>query len=78
LVRFLGDFDLAEEATAQAFAIAAGHWPRSGSGGSVGSLVATARNRARDRIRRQRTLTAKTRSARRFGRSLWMSSTTRR
>jgi RNA polymerase sigma factor (sigma-70 family) len=62
LVSFLGDFDLAEEATAEAFAIAAERWPRDGMPASpAGWLVATARNRAIDRLRRQRTLAEKTR-----------------
>ena len=61
LVGFLGDFDSAEEATAEAFAIAAERWPRDGiPGNPVGWLVATARNRAIDRIRRERTLAEKT------------------
>ena len=62
LVGFLGDFDLAEEATAEAFAIAAERWPRDGvPGNPAGWLVATARNRAIDRIRRERTLAEKSR-----------------
>jgi RNA polymerase sigma-70 factor (ECF subfamily) len=62
LIGFLGDFDLAEEATQEAFAIAAERWPREGAPGNPGAwLVATARNRAIDRIRRDRTLAAKTR-----------------
>jgi RNA polymerase sigma-70 factor (ECF subfamily) len=62
LIGFLGDFDLAEEATAEAFAVAAERWPREGSHANpVGWLVATARKRAIDRIRRQRTLAEKTR-----------------
>ncbi len=62
LVGFLGDFDLAEEAAAEAFAIAAARWPREGEPANpVGWLVATARNRAIDRLRRQRTLAEKTR-----------------
>jgi RNA polymerase sigma-70 factor (ECF subfamily) len=61
LIGFLGDFDLAEEAAQEAFAIAAERWPRDGTPGNpVGWLVATARNRAIDRIRRNRTLAAKT------------------
>jgi RNA polymerase sigma-70 factor, ECF subfamily len=60
LVRFLGDFELAEEAAAQAFAIAAGQALASGLRRIDGSLVAAARNCAIDRIRRQRTPTAKT------------------
>jgi RNA polymerase sigma-70 factor (ECF subfamily) len=31
LIGFLGDFDLAEEATQEAFAIAAERWPRDGT-----------------------------------------------
>jgi RNA polymerase sigma-70 factor, ECF subfamily len=61
LIGFLGDFDLAEEATQEAFAIAAERWPREGTPANTGAwLVATARNRAIDRIRRDRTLAAKT------------------
>jgi RNA polymerase sigma-70 factor, ECF subfamily len=60
LIGFLGDFDLAEEAAQEAFAIAAERWPREGMPSNPGGwLVATARNRAIDRIRRDRTLTAK-------------------
>jgi RNA polymerase sigma-70 factor (ECF subfamily) len=62
LVGFLGDFDLAEEAAQEAFAIAAERWPRQGTPDNPGAwLVTTARNRAIDRIRRDRTLAAKTR-----------------
>ncbi len=62
LIGFLGDFDLAEEATQEAFAIAAERWPRDGVPTNPGTwLVTTARNRAVDRIRRDRTLVAKTR-----------------
>jgi RNA polymerase sigma-70 factor (ECF subfamily) len=61
LIGFLGDFDLAEEATQEAFAIAAQRWPRDGTPTNPGSwLVMTARNHAIDRIRRERTLAAKT------------------
>jgi RNA polymerase sigma-70 factor (ECF subfamily) len=62
LIGFLGDFDLAEEAAQEAFAIAAERWPRDGEPANPGTwLVTTARNRAIDRIRRDRTLAAKTR-----------------
>jgi RNA polymerase sigma-70 factor (ECF subfamily) len=62
LVGFLGDFELAEEAAAEAFAIAAERWPRDGTPANpAGWLLATARNRAIDRIRRARTLAARTR-----------------
>jgi RNA polymerase sigma-70 factor (ECF subfamily) len=62
LIGLLGDFDLAEEAAQEAFAIAAERWPRTGVPDRPGSwLITTARNRAIDRIRRDRTLAAKTR-----------------
>ena len=62
LIGFLGDFDLAEEATQEAFTIAAERWPREGAPANpAGWLVATARNRAIDRVRRDRALAAKTR-----------------
>jgi RNA polymerase sigma-70 factor (ECF subfamily) len=60
LVGFLGDFDKAEEAAQEAFAIAAERWPASGMPANPGAwLVTTARNRAIDRIRRERTLAEK-------------------
>jgi RNA polymerase sigma-70 factor (ECF subfamily) len=62
LIGFLGEFDLAEEAAQEAFAVAAERWPAEGTPANpVGWLVATGRNRAIDRIRRDRTLAAKTR-----------------
>ena len=62
LIGFLGDFELAEEAAQDAFAIAAERWPRDGAPANPRAwLVATARNRAIDRVRRDRTLAAKTR-----------------
>jgi RNA polymerase sigma-70 factor (ECF subfamily) len=62
LIGFLGSFDLAEEAAQEAFAIAAERWPHEGTPSNPRAwLVATARNRAIDRIRRDRTLAAKTR-----------------
>jgi RNA polymerase sigma-70 factor, ECF subfamily len=61
LIGLLGDFDVAEEAAQDAFAIAAARWPRDGAPGNPGAwLVSTARNRAIDRMRRDRTLAAKT------------------
>jgi RNA polymerase sigma-70 factor, ECF subfamily len=60
LVGLLGDFDLAEEAAAEAFAIAADRWPRDGIPSNPRAwLMTTARNRATDHIRRQQALTAK-------------------
>ncbi len=62
LIGLLGDFDLAEEAAQDAFAIAAERWPREGTPANPRAwLVTTARNRAVDRIRRDRVLAAKTR-----------------
>src|SRR6185437_2808082 len=62
LIGFLGDFELAEEAAQEAFAIAAERWPRDGTPANPGGwLLATARNRAIDRIRRDKTLAQKTR-----------------
>jgi RNA polymerase sigma-70 factor (ECF subfamily) len=61
LIGFLGDFELAEEAAQEAFAIAVEHWPRDGAPRNPGAwLYTTARNRAINRIRRDRTLAAKT------------------
>jgi len=60
LIGFLGDFDLAEEAAQEAFAIAAERWPRDGYPDNPRAwLVTTARNRAIDRVRRDHTLVAK-------------------
>jgi RNA polymerase sigma-70 factor (ECF subfamily) len=62
LIGFLGDFELAEEAAQDAFAAAAERWPREGTPSNPRAwLVTTARNRAVDRIRRNRTLSEKTR-----------------
>ncbi len=62
LVGLLGDFDRAEEAVQEAFAVAAERWPREGVPPDPrGWLIVTARHRAIDRIRRDRTLAAKSR-----------------
>jgi RNA polymerase sigma-70 factor, ECF subfamily len=62
LIGFLGDFELAEEAAQEAFAAAAERWEREGPPDNPRAwLVTTARNRAIDRIRRDRTLADKTR-----------------
>jgi RNA polymerase sigma-70 factor (ECF subfamily) len=54
LIRVLGDIDLAEDAVAEAFAIAADQWPRNGIPPNPGGWIATtARNRAIDRLRRE-------------------------
>jgi RNA polymerase sigma-70 factor (ECF subfamily) len=63
LIRVLGDFDLAEEAVQDAFARALETWPRNGVPESPGAwIVTTARNRAIDRLRRERRLREKTES----------------
>jgi RNA polymerase sigma-70 factor (ECF subfamily) len=62
LVKYLGDLDLAEEAVQEAFAAAAERWPRDGPPANPAAwLVITARNRAIDRLRRDRVLAEKTR-----------------
>ncbi len=62
LIGFLGDFDVAEEAAQDAFAIAAERWPRDGVPPNPGGwLVTTARNKALDRLRRERTFAVKAR-----------------
>jgi RNA polymerase sigma-70 factor (ECF subfamily) len=54
LIRVLGDIDLAEDAVAEAFAIAAEQWPQHGVPPNPGGwIVTTARNRAIDRLRRE-------------------------
>jgi RNA polymerase sigma-70 factor (ECF subfamily) len=60
LIGVLGDFDLAEDATQEAFAIAAHHWPRDGVPTNPRAwLIRTARNRATDPVRRDRALAAR-------------------
>jgi RNA polymerase sigma-70 factor, ECF subfamily len=62
MVGLVGDFDLAEESTQEAFAIAPERWVLDGEPANpVAWLVTTARNRAIDRLRRERTLAVKTR-----------------
>ena len=61
LGRVLGDLDLAEDAVQDAFLRAAERWPRDGTPANPSAwIVATARNRAIDQIRRERTLARKT------------------
>jgi RNA polymerase sigma-70 factor (ECF subfamily) len=58
LIRVLGDVDLAEDAVAEAFAIAAERWPRTGTPPNPGAwITTTARNRAIDHLRREATRT---------------------
>ncbi|WP_018681458.1 RNA polymerase sigma factor [Actinokineospora enzanensis] len=63
LAKTLGNADLAEEAAQEAFAIAAGRWEREGVPENPrGWLVVTGRNRAVDRLRREKVLAEKIRS----------------
>jgi RNA polymerase sigma-70 factor (ECF subfamily) len=56
LIRVLGDVDLAEDAVAEAFAVAAERWSRDGVPPNPGGwITTTARNRAIDRLRREST-----------------------
>ena len=51
----MGDFDLAEEAVQEAFGVAIDRWPRDGVPDNPGAwITTTARNRAIDRLRRER------------------------
>jgi RNA polymerase sigma-70 factor (ECF subfamily) len=62
LIGYFGDFDLAEEAAAEAFAIAAQRWASGAVPDNPGAwLMTTARHRAIDRLRRDRVLAAKLR-----------------
>jgi RNA polymerase sigma-70 factor (ECF subfamily) len=67
LIRVLGDVDLAEDAVAEAFAIAAEQWPIDGVPPNPGGwITTTARNRAIDRLRRESTRTERHLAARRL------------
>ena len=60
LIRLVGDFDLAEDALQDAFAVALERWPVAGSPSNPRAwLVNTGRNKAIDRIRRQITFRGK-------------------
>jgi len=60
LIRACGDFDLAEEAMQEAFAVAFERWPRDGVPSSPGAwITTTARRKAIDRLRRDRTFAQK-------------------
>ena len=67
LIRVLGDVDLAEDAVAEAFAIAAERWPETGVPPNPGAwITTTARNRAIDRLRRESTRTQRHLAAQRL------------
>jgi RNA polymerase sigma-70 factor, ECF subfamily len=56
----LGDFDLAEEAVQEAFVVALERWPADGVPDNPGAWITrVARNKAIDRLRRERTLRVK-------------------
>jgi RNA polymerase sigma-70 factor (ECF subfamily) len=60
LIRAVGDWDLAEESVQDAFATAAERWPRDGVPRDPAAwILAVARNRAIDRLRRERALRAR-------------------
>jgi RNA polymerase sigma-70 factor (ECF subfamily) len=60
LIRVLGDFDLAEDAVQDAFTTALERWPRDGVPSNPAAwIITTARNRAIDRLRRERTFARK-------------------
>ncbi|MGH2778767.1 MAG: RNA polymerase sigma factor, partial [Actinomycetota bacterium] len=60
LIRVLGDFDLAEDAVQEAFAEALRSWPTRGVPTNPAAwITTTARNRAIDRLRRERNLQEK-------------------
>ena len=60
LIRVLGDFDRAEEAVQEAFLVALERWPSTGVPANPGGwITTTARNKAIDRLRRERRLAEK-------------------
>ncbi len=60
LIRHLRDFDLAEEMLQEAFAVALVQWPRDGVPANPRAwLVSTARHKAIDRLRREKSFAAK-------------------
>ena len=64
LIRVLGDFDAAEEAVQDAFVVALERWPREGLPDNPGAWITrVARNKAIDRLRRERVGAAKQREA---------------
>jgi RNA polymerase sigma-70 factor, ECF subfamily len=67
LIRAIGDFDLAEEAVQDAFVTALERWPRDGVPDNPGAwITTTARNRAIDRLRREKVGREKAESAQRL------------
>jgi RNA polymerase sigma-70 factor (ECF subfamily) len=69
LIRILGDFDLAEEGVQEAFAVALERWPVHGVPGNPGAwITTTARNKAIDRLRRQKRFAEKQEALRHLAR----------
>src|SRR5262249_14920025 len=69
LIRVLGDFDLAEEAVQEAFAVALERWPKTGLPDNPGAwITTTARNKAIDRLRRERRMDDQRRELERMAR----------
>jgi RNA polymerase sigma-70 factor (ECF subfamily) len=67
LIRVLGDFDLAEEAVQEAFAVALERWPMQGFPRNPAAwITTTARHRAIDRLRRERNLRRKAKALQRL------------
>ena len=67
MVRVLGDVDLAEDAVADAFTVAAQRWPEIGIPPNPGGwITTTARNRAIDRLRRESSRDDRQRAAHRM------------
>src|SRR4051812_47742694 len=57
LIRVLGDFDAAEEAVQEAFVVALERWPADGIPENPGAWITrVARNKAIDRLRREKVL----------------------
>lgn len=68
LIRAVGSFDLAEDAVQEAFAVALERWPRDGIPDNPGAwITTTARNRAIDRLRRDRVGRTKAEAAEQLG-----------
>ncbi|MGA2970447.1 MAG: RNA polymerase sigma factor [Acidimicrobiales bacterium] len=67
LIRIFGDIDLAEDAVAEAFAVAIEKWPETGIPPNPGGwITTTARNRAIDRLRRESTRSERSLAAHRL------------
>lgn len=71
LIRLLGDFDLAEDMLQEAFAAALAQWPRDGVPRNPRAwLVSTARHKALDQLRRDKSFTQKREELARLSRTM--------